>query len=335
MNQTIGTSLKGRENNFDFIRFYAALAVIFSHSFKLSTPAEDPLFNFSSGRVDFGTLSVAIFFTISGLLITQSFHRSSSTSRFIRARILRIYPALIITIGLTILLLGPLLTTLPITEYFRHPLVLKYIVNISAIKTQYFLPGVFENNLYAKTVNGSLWTLPHEIACYASVLAIGLMLRQKYTPAIIALTFVSLLFWLTGISVNIFYFGIGSLAYLCREKIVLNKYLAILALTTFVINIYTNPNPYLGPIITGITFSYFLLFAGFIRTKSLKNFAKNGDFSYGLYIFAFPIQQTIAAKIPVLSPYAHFILSAIIAFIFSYASWHLVEKQALKLKKLT
>src|ERR1700743_1799638 len=102
MDRTVGSSLNGKENNFDFIRFYAALAVIFCHSFALTTQIKDPLQRFSNSRSSFGGSSVEIFFIISGILITQSFERSKDLTSYFRARILRIYPALIVVVLLTV-----------------------------------------------------------------------------------------------------------------------------------------------------------------------------------------------------------------------------------------
>ena len=105
MIRTVDDCLIGRANNFDFIRFCAALLVIFSHSFTLSKPSyyKEPLSFISQGRMNFGEVSVAIFFIISGLLITQSFDRTKNIISFIEARILRIFPALIVVILLTVL----------------------------------------------------------------------------------------------------------------------------------------------------------------------------------------------------------------------------------------
>src|SRR5690606_29965057 len=159
-----------------FIRLSAAIAVIYAHSYPLTSSFEDPLKNFSSDKISFGSLAVAIFFIISGLLISQSFHRSDLL-KFTVARILRIYHALVVITLLSVFILGPVFTNFSWSSYFTDRMTLKYLFNVFSIRIQHHLPGVFENNYYPNTVNGSLWTLPIEIACYGLIASIGLLIN--------------------------------------------------------------------------------------------------------------------------------------------------------------
>src|SRR3954453_13126863 len=108
-----------RDNNFDTMRRVAALCVVISHSFPLSygAAAAQPLFLLSHGQTDLGTLSVYVFFVLSGFLITGSFERQPP-HQFVLARGLRLLPGLAAVLFILTFLVGPILTTIPLGEYF-------------------------------------------------------------------------------------------------------------------------------------------------------------------------------------------------------------------------
>src|SRR5262245_15667417 len=173
-----------RANNFDTLRFGAALAVLWSHAFPLAlgTATPQPLTILSGGQRSLATVAVAIFFVISGYLITQSFVESSSAWRFMKARILRIMPGLLLVLALLGLLVGPLVTTVPLNEYFSSKDLYEFlVVNGSLDRYHGHLPGVFAENPYPSNVDGPLWTLPIEARCYAAVFVLGILgLLNRY-----------------------------------------------------------------------------------------------------------------------------------------------------------
>ncbi len=154
---------RGRSNNFDSLRFLAAVAVLVSHSFAMAygtRPGVQPLTIFSRNQTDLGSVAVLVFFVISGYLITRSFDRSPQPLQFLEARVLRIFPGLFLTLVLAAALLGPTVTTFPLGDYFRNSNTAQYIFGgVSLIWLQYDLPGVFLANPTPGVVNGSLWTL--------------------------------------------------------------------------------------------------------------------------------------------------------------------------------
>lgn len=331
MNTQLSILLSGRDNNFDFMRFCAAVLVIFSHSYPLTGKLE-PLKEFSHELTTFGTIAVSVFFVISGMLIAQSFERTKEFSHFVEARLLRIYPALIVTILLTLFVLGPILTTIPLTEYFNNELTFKYLYNIFAIRMQFNLPGVFENNPFPFATNGSLWTLPIELGCYALLTSGLFLLRKRFSLSILFVIIAAIYLGRGLMNVNIFYFAFGSLMYLARNYIRMNTYIALLCALGFIIS-FMLPIHLITKMIHCISSAYLILYLGFIKIPNLKNFTKYGDFSYGLYIWAFPVQQTVVLFYPDFSIMAHFTLSTCITFFLAFGSWHLVEKRALALKK--
>src|SRR3984893_10721087 len=131
-----------RSNNFDFLRLIGAVLVIYGHASPL-TGTVSP--GFAANGV--ATIGVKIFFVISGYLVALSWLRDGNLARFLLRRCLRIFPALVAVVILTVLVLGPLLTTQPLSAYFNNPLVTFYLRNI-ALYINYSLPGVFEHNVY-------------------------------------------------------------------------------------------------------------------------------------------------------------------------------------------
>ena len=169
---------KGRDNNLHLLRICAALAVLASHSWALATGngTLEPLRALTG--MSLGSLSVDVFFVASGFLVTASLLTRSNAIDFFWARCLRIYPALMVVILLTVLVLGPALTSLPLRDYLTAYGTRSYLLTNGLMVTdaRYFLPGVFENNPYPGAINGSLWTLPLELRMYAMLLGGWLLL---------------------------------------------------------------------------------------------------------------------------------------------------------------
>src|SRR3954466_1141888 len=169
-----------RDNNFDTMRLVAALCVVISHSFPLSygAAAAQPLFLLSHGQTDLGTLSVYVFFVLSGFLITGSFERQPP-HQFVLARGLRLLPGLAVVLFILTFFVGPILTTIPVEEYFRSGRTYYFFAkNLSLTGYVNELPGVFGTN----PVNGSLWTLNYEAKCYLLVFLVGIAgLLNRYT----------------------------------------------------------------------------------------------------------------------------------------------------------
>ncbi len=332
-----------RRNNFDFIRFAAASFVIISHSFALAGSYAEP----KIGTTTLGTLGVNIFFIISGYLITQSWELHPRVSAFIGKRLLRIVPGLVGATLFVLLIVGPIFTSLPLDQYFKHQSTTSYLGNISIFTLQYHLPGVWENNAFPENTNGPLWTLPLEFVAYLCV-AIGgfvgiLKNRFRFIPSVLGVvgcTFI--LFKLlegTGLRIlsielfflvtNISFFAIGSLLYAHREKVIYSDKLALVALIIFVLSPLSPGQFYLRL----LTLPYLVIYLACIKTKHMYKFAKYGDLSYGMYIYAWPVQQSIfALQGTNMNPIKMTILAFPIIILLSYLSWHLIEKRFIKLK---
>jgi peptidoglycan/LPS O-acetylase OafA/YrhL len=321
-----------RKNNFDLIRLLSAIMVIFTHSFQVTTGTltSEPLYLITNGQITFGRLAVAIFFMISGYLITQSYERSSNLSTYFKARFLRIFPGLIVAILLTIVFCSLISSS---KDYWNQKETYTYIRNIFLLAPQQEIPGVFEKNNLKSVINGPLWSLQYEFLCYIIVAFLGRfkLLNTKFIFAFYFLTFFAYLF-LPRLHENnaaeiVQYFFGGSLLYLSKFKL---KSSIILYL------------PILALLFISIQFGFFKSWLALIGTiliielgksKNIINLEKIGDFSYGLYIYSFPIQQTVAQFLPEISWYVNFVISLTLTFAISAFSWHFVEKKALRYKK--
>src|SRR5271163_2930831 len=108
---------KNRPSGFDYIRVILALGVIWSHSRLLTDDSQiSPLLNLISGP--FVAFLLPMFFSLSGFLVAGSLERSNTLITFLGLRVFRIMPALAVEILLSALVLGPLLTTVSLDDYF-------------------------------------------------------------------------------------------------------------------------------------------------------------------------------------------------------------------------
>lgn len=331
-----------RKNSFDFIRLFAAGLVVFSHSFAMTGHTEP-----SIGTLSFGAIGVWIFFILSGYLIAKSWDQYPRFNVFFAKRILRIFPGLIVAIISTIVVAGIFFTSIPFFQFLVHQGTLTYLNNVLLYNPVFTLPGeVFATNIYPNAINGSIWTLGYEFTMYIAVALIGVSkLYKKISPVgIWGILFVSVLI-MTVIgkqyfSLSIFYLDIyqmfifallffsGIVMHKEESRIKLDTRLGFVSLAAFFILSFVFPN--ILPLIAAIFLAYALFALG--KSSLMSWIGKYGDFSYGIYIYSFPIQQAIATLTHTQNAYKMFALSMTLSLLVAALSWHLVESRALKLK---
>ncbi|HEY3402704.1 MAG TPA: acyltransferase [Ohtaekwangia sp.] len=327
------TDLPVYPNNFNLLRFIAAGLVILSHSFPLTRGNNDTEPLFSLTGVTFGNLGVYIFFAISGYLITGSFIASGSIWKYALKRALRIYPALIAAVVFCIVL-GLLVSDVPVSTYIFSKDTLAFWVKNSTLLLglHYHLPGVFVDNPLPHVVNGSLWTLPEELRMYIGVGVAGLLglFRRPlimYLLTAAAITIYPFLFPRNESIDILLYFMTGSAFYLSRHVIQYRMVFFFLAIVMIICSIYFQlPVPVLT-----IPLTYCIFYLAFSKNNTVLKFNNYGDYSYGLYIYAFPIQQFLVLQ-GFNAPYQLFFLSFLLTLLAAFCSWHLIEKKALKFK---
>ncbi|MGE3978483.1 MAG: acyltransferase family protein, partial [Nitrospira sp.] len=143
----IETSFRGP--GFDQIRIVFATVVLLHHARGIEY---DPLFHYSGGGIHFGFLAVAAFFAMSGFLVTPSLFRSESVIDFASRRILRIFPALVVVVIGSMMVLGPTLTNFTLTTYFADPNLYRYAKNVLTLTYDY-LPGVVDRDGHPIVIN--------------------------------------------------------------------------------------------------------------------------------------------------------------------------------------
>lgn len=329
-----------KDNNFDFLRFLAALLVVTSHSFWLYGGPYPQLALF--GDTAIGTLAVYMFFIISGYLISGSWLHSRSALDFVAKRLIRVFPALIVATLLTILLVGPLATALPLAEYFSAGRTWQYLSNL-LLWIQFDLPGVFTANPFPTTVNGSIWTLPFVMFMDLSLIGLGLtgqfnrtvILTGFTTLAVVHLILLPQLGVLSQSVLNLFclgtFFYAGVVLYLFRQYVPLTWKIALPMLALMVAGAGTA----FWPLMLGVGLPYLVIYAAHLDIPRLSRFGSRGDFSFGIYIFSFPLQQLMMLWIgpDELSLGAFMALSYAGSIAVGVISWHLIEKPALRLKR--
>ncbi len=321
-----------RHNNFDFLRVFAAFMVLFSHQYALNGLPEPLL-----GSKALGNVGVLIFFSISGFLVSQSWRNDPHWVRFVAKRFLRIWPGLAVVTLLAAFVLGPIVSTLSTSAYFAGPDFIDFFNNLKLMAIRYHLPGVFETNLYPKAVNGSLWTIPLEVRCYLALSLIGLigLARRRWIAVLALLGLVAYYFGVVRDPNNYqyqfaLYFFLGTCLDVYRDKwdaqpLKLLAPAAVLSAVAFL----------LGAVDVGLLLILpaCVIVFGTRSTPVVNRFGRFGDLSYGIYIYAFPVQQTLiwagAAKLPFA---VGLMLAAAVTVAFAWFSWHLVEGPALGFK---
>ena len=342
----LSMSLNRDDNRFDILRLLAAWLVLFSHCFPLGGRSRDEPLLAALGIDTLGGVGVAIFFVLSGYLVTLSLERSPDLLDFTRRRMLRIYPGLTAICLLSVLVLGPLMTTLPQTVYWHHNLTWHYLENASAWFVQYPLPGVFAHNPLPHAINGSLWSLPYEITCYLVLAGLSLApgpLRIKVTLVMVSVSAILLTrppspalgpfdphLWMDYYHSKLgLLFALGSFFALWRAHIRPMLWHALPLLATALCLPHGTWQLLLYLLGLGTLTLWLALYGRWLPRLPVRM----GDWSYGAYLYGFPVQQLLAHfKLHEASFTAYVLACTTVTFGLAALSWNWVEKQALRLK---
>ena len=350
-------------NNFDILRLALALLVMVSHCFVIyygKSIDTEPGMILTRNQTDIGSIAVNCFFIISGFLILKSFDNSSSTIDYLKRRALRILPAFFVAFLISLLLVGPLGTIDrehlfgQWKTYYTSIDKRQVLTDLIMLKAPH-VPECLAKVHIAGRVNSSLWTIQYEFVCYLllpllafcrllqnRIVVLGLFLAAYITLVLqehanmflfelehdnvfsdyIKLTYLPRFFA---------YFLSGSCFYLYRDVIPRKRILFILSIIAIAVSCFWVKGINLTFPIAG---SYLLNYVAFHPNASFPNFARNGDFSYGVYLYAWPIQQLLMYFLHgYLNVFTLFCLVLPIVFFAAYLSWHYIEKPFLSLKK--
>lgn len=350
----------GRNNKFDVIRLLAAVAVIYTHGIALSQGGlNNEIFKTILGLSP-GDIGVDVFFVTSGYLVTTSYFSRGNPIDFLWARFLRIYPALIVAVLLTVIL-GLIFTSWDTVRYLESHGTWRYVaMNMTLLfGIEHGLPGVFFDAPFGAGlpygsgyVNGSLWTLPYEVRLYLMLAIIGaaaflwergnkLILVRVMIITMGVIAFCGLLAGQSGQSPPLLgengwrfmsMFFLGSTLQVIKSRIILSWHIFILSILFMVVIILLFDD--LAYVIYAAFLPYWVMCLAYLPLYRIRPFGINGDYSYGLYIYHWPVMQSIVDMWAGISWYMLTFVGASITFFLAYMSWHYVEKRALKHKEL-
>jgi len=345
--------MQRRENNFDFMRVVLASLVIVSHSAILldGNGAREPLSRLSGGQMTFGGLAVDGFFLLSGFLILQSWQSTRNVWNYFLKRFLRIYPGFIVAVLLSVFVAGALGAAdakvyLRAFDWDYLVFLAKRILTLRVPHT----PDTF-SHLHYPAVNGAIWTVRYEFVCYLGLALLGLcgIFRKRFLVVVLAglaLSAYAAQNWfgagfsdrdipIIGVPTNwprlATYFLVGMCFCLYRDHWRFERTPALLSLAVLVVSLFI---PHFAWFTFPIFGAYCFFYFAFCPAVPLHNFAKHGDFSYGVFLYGWPVAQLgIVYLGGGINPIVLMLVTLAGAFGLAFASWHMVEKPCLNLKQ--
>lgn len=325
-------------NCFDFLRFFFAFNILLAHLWELSQSRSlHFLFNFSDPNI-----GVKGFFVISGYLVAKSYTNTPSLKKYFMKRAKRILPAYIFVVLFATVFLS-FFSTYNFSEYFSDPSVFQYFGwNIIFLNFMHpCLPGLFDNNLLC-AVNGALWTLKIEEGFYVILPLIFHLILKTKKPFVILLSIylLSIIYWFVmdfyfnkpvlakQLPGYLAYFAVGIFLFLNFQSLIKNKRnILFIAVSTLVILSFLDLQI---NIFYPAAFGIIVIIAAY-SLPFLNNFGKYGDFTYGIYIYHFPIIQLFRQYnlFERFNPILMAILVILITFLLALFSWFLIEKRFL------
>jgi len=365
---TLGERASGRDNNFNLVRLMAAGLVLVSHSWPLTGTPGEPLERIADFSL--GHLGVDIFFVVSGFLVTGSLLDRPMRS-FLRARALRIFPALAANSFGTALVIGPLVTALPWGRYFAAWDTWRYALQNAVtwpMGVSWWLPGVFLGNPGGPAVNGALWSLPWELTMYVMLAGLGALLvrtaplspgthaaphasgaptrARPATPrlqlAVFAIaglatlghglneafSFSSRFEFVQGLRLVALFFTAGALQFV-RDRVRLTTAFLAVAVAMFLTSLTLGGA---WSALYAASLTYLVLWLALVPGGPLRLYNRLGDYSYGFYLWQFPIQQWIMLRRPATTQPELVAYAVPATLALAILSWHLVESRALAFK---
>ena len=329
---------RDRANALNLLRLVFALVVLFSHGWALGKSFGNPieeLFSFCGGA---SGNAVNGFFIISGFLITGSWLSGRGAESYLRARVMRILPGFAVAFVLSAFI-AALAAGDDGFRYIRSIPKQSWFVGIFTLDhVELERPLSFAQNPYPHTVNGSMWTIPIEFCCYVALALAGSVgvLRRRWLVILFVLFAISLaifeqrylpdLAWKRWARFATF-FGAGTLFYLYRHQVPKSGWLALLSLGLLCLTRFLSPY---------ITFSlagtYLIFYAAYSAPDWMKRIGAKNDISYGVYLYAFPLQQlyfsyAVKGVLP-MNPWINFAAVLPLSIALGWLSWLCVEKPA-------
>ncbi|MDE1163416.1 MAG: acyltransferase [Acidobacteriaceae bacterium] len=346
---TVASPWEARHNNFDALRLALALLVLASHCVPLTLGSENSewIARLTHRQLTGGAIAVDLFFVMSGFMITASMERSKTAWQFAKRRITRIYPAFLVCALLGFFVFA----RLGQAEMLASPLHRFGDFLLQTLRLREFTySNAFLTNPYpGHAINGSMWSIQYECWCYVGVMLLGVggLLRRRLLPLMFfaAALVMSVLFLTRGWILGGKFLGVllgspqlwarllpyylaGVVFYLYRRNI---PHRAVMALVAVVMLVIAARVPYGIAAVFPVVGTYLAFYLAYAPWLPLKQAGRFGDFSYGLYLYAFPVQQMLVlAAHGRITPLALFLQAAPLTLLASVGSWYLVERRFLR-----
>jgi len=331
---TIADASAGADN-FTLLRHLAAVGVLYGHSFDLAarTGGRGDLIAAALPGFKAGSLSVYVFFAISGYLVTLSLIRNPSLWRYLRHRLLRVFPAYFACLLVCVFAVGLVFTTQGIPHYLSNAETWRFLAeNLFPVRLQWSLPGVFQANPFPNVVNGALWSLGLEVRWYGylALLAVVGVAGRRWAFTLLAAGLLALGLseiisgdpdphYYRGLSMT---FVIAALAAHWRTLLRIGHgAMAVLAALTLAVS-WAWGSAVLMPLMAVSVVGFALWFA---YAAPILPWPPRRDYSYGLFLYGFPVQQSLLAVWPALTPLTLFVLASAVTLMLAALSWHWIE----------
>lgn len=325
-------------NNYNLLRFIFASLVIFSHAIELKDGnRSNEILTYLFGTLSFGELAVDSFFILSGFLISKSWIERPNIASFLKSRILRIYPGFIASSLVCVLIIGPLYAESP---YFSNFNLRGYIRSVIFLSDPN-ISNIFTNSFYP-VVNGAIWSIFIELCCYVLLMLFGAssLLSRRFPWLLLTLGVISVyvlnrlnvinISW-TGLYIRCgMFFCVGGCFYLYKDQISWKKKYAVTAVFLSMLFLF---NFILAEVALAFLWGYSIIYFANNGTRFLA-FNKLPDISYGIYLYAWPINKIIYQEAPNTNPCTCMLMTLMASMLIATISWYVVEKPFLNLKKV-
>ena len=336
-------NISGRDNNINLLRFLAAAAVVLWHGYESTNHAAGDPVSLVFGTMTAGEVGVDIFFFISGLLVTKSF-MGRGLAQFVWARIARIFPGLWVSTLVLVLLAGVFFSPLGPLKFWMRFDTFSYLAHNMTMLPHFGwkepLPFALDRNNSA--FNWSLWTLPLELQMYMLLTLVGILggLRNPVVVGALALVGAAgqISYRVFGnellqydLARFLFFFFTGSTAYLWRDRLTLGTRGLLIFLAIPVAAVGFGGNELVRRAALTVALPYLVLWFAYVPQGRIRLWNRVGDFSYGTYIYACPVQIILSRTEVGVHPLANFALTMIIVVPIAALSWYWVESRALRI----
>jgi peptidoglycan/LPS O-acetylase OafA/YrhL len=340
---TVGEGLQSKGNNFNLLRMVGALFIVFGHSILLSgryAPLRERHPALIEGVEFMAYNFLHIFFVFSGLMVAMSLDRRQSLANYVAARALRILPPLLLVSATLALALGPVMTKATVREYFTDPQTWLYVPLAGSGLFVPGLPGVFTDVTFAGRINPPTWTVRYEIIYYCGLAIVWLMglLRPARLPFVLAAGAAIYAYSMFGVDLRAeegvfnpkvsfgMCFMLGTAIYFYRHRIRVSGWpILLFGLLTFLFY-----DTSWRQLLAVLALTSAILWLAFVPKGPILAYNRVGELSYSVYIWHWPIGQTILSLAPGLEFYEFFILIVLLSLAIAAVSWSAIERPALQ-----